>query len=88
MTATKTKAKTTPAVSIDLPANPFTFEVLNLVSKQRTNIKKVEVLQKYNDPSLRAIFIWNFDESITSAVPEGQVPVEEPSVEEVTAEEA
>jgi hypothetical protein len=74
MTATKTKAKTTPSVSIDLPANPFTFEVLNLVSKQRTNIKKVEVLQKYNDPSLRAIFIWNFDESITSSLPEGIVP--------------
>jgi hypothetical protein len=74
MTATKTKAKTTSSVSIDLPANPFTFEVLNLVSKQRTNIKKVEVLQKYNDPSLRAIFIWNFDESITSSLPEGIVP--------------
>ena len=74
MTATKTKAKTTPSVSIDLPANPFTFEVLNLVSKQRTNIKKVEVLQKYNDPSLRAIFIWNFDESVTSSLPTGIVP--------------
>lgn len=74
MTATKTKAKTTPAVSIDLPANPFIFEVLNLVSKQRTNIKKVEVLQKYNDPSLRAIFIWNFDESVTSSLPVGIVP--------------
>ena len=74
MTATKTKAKTTPAVSIDLPANPFIFEVLNLVSKQRTNIKKVEVLQKYNDPSLRAIFIWNFDESVTSSLPPGIVP--------------
>lgn len=74
MTATKTKAKTTPAVSIDLPANPFIFEVLNLVSKQRTNIKKVEVLQKYNDPSLRAIFIWNFDESVISSLPAGIVP--------------
>jgi hypothetical protein len=74
MTATKTKAKTTPSVSIDLPANPFTFEVLNLVSKQRTNIKKVEVLKKYNDPSLRAIFIWNFDESVTSSLPVGIVP--------------
>jgi hypothetical protein len=74
MTATKTKAKTTPSVSIDLPANPFIFEVLNLVSKQRTNIKKVEVLQKYNDPSLRAIFIWNFDESVTSSLPVGIVP--------------
>jgi len=74
MTATKTKAKTTPAVSIDLPANPFIFEVLNLVSKQRTNIKKIEILQKYNDPSLRAIFIWNFDESVFSCLPEGIVP--------------
>ena len=74
MTATKAKPKTTPSVSIDLPANPFIFEVLNLVSKQRTNIKKVEVLQKYNDPSLRAIFIWNFDESVTSSLPEGIVP--------------
>jgi hypothetical protein len=74
MTATKAKAKTTPSVTIDLPANPFTFEVLNLVAKQRTNVKKVEVLQKYNDPSLRAIFIWNFDESVTSSLPEGIVP--------------
>ena len=74
MTATKAKPKTTPSVSIDLPANPFTFEVLNLVSKQRTNIKKVEVLKKYNDPSLRAIFIWNFDESVTSSLPVGIVP--------------
>jgi hypothetical protein len=74
MTATKAKPKTTPSVNIDLPANPFTFEVLNLVSKQRTNIKKVEVLQKYNDPSLRAIFIWNFDESVTSSLPVGIVP--------------
>ena len=74
MTATKAKPKTTAPVSIDLPANPFLFEILNLVSKQRTNIKKVEVLQKYNDPSLRAIFIWNFDESVISAIPEGIVP--------------
>ena len=74
MTATKAKPKTTPSASIDLAANPFVFEVLNLVSKQRTNIKKVEVLQKYNDPSLRAIFIWNFDESVISSLPEGIVP--------------
>lgn len=74
MTATNEKLKTTSSASIDLPANPFTFEVLNLVSKQRTNIKKVEVLQKYNDPSLRTIFIWNFDETLISSLPEGIVP--------------
>ncbi len=76
MTATKTKAKpkTTASVNEDLPANPFVFEILNLVSKQRTNTKKVEILKKYIDPSLKAIFIWNFDESVMSALPEGIVP--------------
>lgn len=84
MTATKAKTKTTAKsaakpkesapVSIDLPANPFVFEILNLVCKQRTNAKKVEVLQKYSDPSIRTILIWNFDESVISMLPEGIVP--------------
>ena len=81
MTATKAKTPVTkPKVSqsvpaIDsLPANPFVFEVLNLVSKQRTNLKKVEVLQRYEDPSLKSILIWNFDESIKSSLPDGIVP--------------
>ena len=81
MTATKAKTPVTkpkvsqsvPAVD-SLPANPFVFEVLNLVSKQRTNIKKVEVLQRYMDASLKSILIWNFDESIKSALPDGIVP--------------
>ena len=73
--STKAKPQTTsPATSTDLPANPFMFEVLNLASKQRTNAKKVEILKKYEDPSLKAIFIWNFDESIVSLLPEGDVP--------------
>lgn len=59
---------------MDLPANPLIFEVLNLVVKQKTNEKKVEVLKRYEDPSLKAIFIWNFDESIISLLPEGDVP--------------
>lgn len=58
----------------DLPANPFAFEVLQLASKQRTNAKKVEILQKYEHPSLKAIFIWNFDESVISVLPPGEVP--------------
>jgi hypothetical protein len=76
MTVTKTKATTKKAetVSEDLPSNPFSFEVLNLVSKQRSNVKKVELLKRYEHPSLKAIFIWNFDESITSVLPEGEVP--------------
>ena len=88
MTTTKTKqtkTNTTEAkassvapkveTSIDkLPANPFAFEVLSLVSKQRTNAKKVEVLKKYEHDSLKSIFIWNFDESIISLLPPGDVP--------------
>ena len=61
-------------VSLDLPPNPLVFEVLNLVLKQKTNEKKIEVLKRYEDPSLKAIFIWNFDESIISLLPEGDVP--------------
>ena len=80
MTTTTLKTKTKqiavkePTVIKELPSNPFSFEVLNLVSKQRSNAKKVEVLKKYGDPSLKALFIWNFDESLISMLPEGDVP--------------
>lgn len=70
----KTPTKTTPTPTVELPANPFAFEVLGLTSKQRTKAKKVEVLKKYEDPSLKAIFIWNFNETIESCLPVGDVP--------------
>jgi len=73
MTTTKTRKKTEEKID-SLPVNPFAFEVLDLASKQRTNAKKVEVLQTYEDPSLKTILIWNFDESIISLLPEGDVP--------------
>jgi hypothetical protein len=83
MTATKkttTKPRKTKSftvkkpISLDLPRNPFAFEVLDLVSKQRTKAKKIEVLKRYEDISLKALFIWNFDMSIVSVLPEGEVP--------------
>ena len=73
-TTTKKTVRKKPEVILDLPANPFAFEVLSLVSNQRTNAKKVEVLRKYEDLSLKTILIWNFDESIVSLLPEGEVP--------------
>ena len=57
-----------------LPPNPFIFEVLGMVHKQRSNAKKVEVLKEYESDSLKALLIWNFDETITSLLPEGEVP--------------
>lgn len=73
-TKVKTVAAKESAAIEELPVNPFTFEVLNLVSKQRSNVKKVEVLKKYEHDSLKTIFIWNFDESVTSLLPGGEVP--------------
>lgn len=74
MTTTKPKRKTSESPIETLPPNPFVFEVLELVSKQRTNAKKVEVLKQYEHDSLKTIFIWNFDESVISLLPEGPVP--------------
>lgn len=73
-TTTKKKKTTTKAVSLELPRNPFVFEVLDLVSKQRSKAKKIEVLKKYEHVSLKAVLIWNFDESLISMLPEGEVP--------------
>lgn len=77
ITTTKTKTTTTKKVApvIDnLPNNPFAFEIFDLVSRQKTNAKRVELLQKYDHPSIRALFIWNFDESVISMLPDGPVP--------------
>jgi hypothetical protein len=73
-TTTRPKTTTKTSTSIELPANPFVFEVFNLASKQKSNAKKVEVLQKYSHPSIQTLFVWNFDESIVSVIPEGDVP--------------
>lgn len=74
-TTTKKKTTTNKETSIpDLPPNPFLYEVLELVSKQRSGAKKVEVLKKYEHDSLKSIFIFNFDESVISLLPEGEVP--------------
>ena len=66
------KAKATPIPN--LPTNPFVFEVLEAASKQRTKVKKIEVLQRYAHDSIMAVLIWNFDESVISLLPEGDVP--------------
>ena len=68
------KAATPPQPIVDLPPNPFAFEVLALASKQRSNAKKVEVLRKYEHNSLKALFIWNYDETSISMLPPGEVP--------------
>jgi len=63
-----------------LPPNPFMSEILDLASKQRSIAKKVEILQEYTTDALKAILIWNFDETAISMVPEGDVPYEKNDV--------
>ena len=81
MTTTAKKTTTKPKVvkaktpSIpNLPNNPFVYEVFDACSKQRTKAKKIEVLKRYAHDSIMAVLIWNFDESVISLLPEGEVP--------------
>ena len=66
------KAKTTAIPK--LPNIPFCYEVFEAASKQRTKAKKIEVLKTYAHDSIMAVLIWNFDESVVSLLPEGDVP--------------
>ena len=66
--------KTTRKTRVKLPPNPFAHEVLELASKQKTKAKKIEILQEYESDALKSILIWNFDQTVVSVVPEGEVP--------------
>ena len=72
--------KTTSKSKQKLPPNPFIHEVLELASKQRSKAKKVEILQEYSSDALKTLFIWNFDDTVISMIPEGHVPYKENEV--------
>ena len=80
MTAKTTRKRTAKPKVIkvaklpELPLKPFAFEVFDLASNQRSKVKKIEVLKKYEDLSLKQLFKWNFDSTIVSVLPEGEVP--------------
>ena len=76
MTTTKTKTVS----SNKLPPNPFIHEILELASKQRSRAKKIEILQEYRNDALTSLFIWNFDDTVVSLLPEGDVPYKENEV--------
>ena len=89
-TKSKTPKKTTtkkrqPSKPMkELPPNPFAYEVLGLVSEQTTTPKKIQVLQNYEHDSLKALFIWNFDDSVISLLPPGEVPYSSMKDEQTT----
>ena len=73
-TATTTRKPRTPKAKVKLPPNPFMFEILELVDEARSKAKKVALLREYENDALKSVFIWNFDPSVVSMIPEGEVP--------------
>ena len=49
-------------------------EVLRKVSNAKTKSEKINLLRKHNSTALRQMLIINFDESVVSMLPEGDVP--------------
>ena len=49
-------------------------EVLQKVSNAKTKKEKIALLEKFNTPALRMLFIINFDDSVVSLLPPGDVP--------------
>jgi hypothetical protein len=49
-------------------------EVLRKVSNAKTKQEKVNLLRKFNSNALRQVLIINFDDTVVSEMPEGEVP--------------
>ena len=71
---TTTKPRAPKVEKAKLPPNPFIHEILELVNEQKTKVKKIEILKEYETDALKSLFIWNFDPSVVSLLPEGEVP--------------
>ena len=82
--AKPTRKKSAPKKKVTLPPNPFVNEILEYVSNQKSKIAKVEALKEYRNDALVSILIWNFDETVISMIPEGDVPYSRNNVPEGT----
>tara|TARA_B100001250_G_scaffold81759_1_gene67458 strand:+ start:57 stop:521 length:465 start_codon:yes stop_codon:yes gene_type:complete len=64
-----------PTKSLDNSSTTLLLsEVLRKVSNAKTKDEKIKILRDNNSAALRALLIWNFDDSIKSAIPDGDVP--------------
>jgi hypothetical protein len=57
-----------------LPPDQLVSEIIQRVSSAKTKDEKIQILRHYDSPALRAVLIWNFDERVESAIPNGEVP--------------
>ena len=49
-------------------------EILQKAHNAKTKSQKVKILKENNSQALRSLFIWNYDDSVVSALPDGDVP--------------
>jgi hypothetical protein len=63
-------------MSINTSNRLLISEILQKVSNAKTKAEKIKILQDNNSQALRSLLIWNYDESIISMIPEGEVPFE------------
>jgi len=71
---TATKPRTVTVKKKELPPNPLVHEILEAVDSERVKAKKLEILRTHGDDSFKMVMIWNFDESVISLLPDGNVP--------------
>jgi len=75
-TRTTTKPKSVAVKKIELTENSFVHEIFSAISSERIGSKKIEIFQRFNENYIKSVLIWNFDPSITSDMPEGEVPIQ------------
>jgi hypothetical protein len=73
---TTTPKTTQVAEKIELTSSSYVHEIFAAVVAERTKDKKINILQQYNENFIKALLIWNFDPSVESAIPEGEVPIQ------------
>ena len=71
---TVTKPRTVTVKKKELPANPMVHELLEAVDSERVKARKLDLLRTHGEDSFKMTMIWNFDESVISMLPEGNVP--------------
>jgi hypothetical protein len=57
-----------------LPPSQLVSEIIQRVSNCKTRDEKIEILRHYDSPALRAVLIWNFEDTVKSDLPYGEVP--------------
>jgi len=73
---TTTKPKSVVVKKIELTENSLVHEIFSAISSERIGSKKIEILQRFNQNYVKSVLIWNFDSSIISDMPEGEVPIQ------------